>query len=173
MFTALIIGLVVIALIALLSLLPAVSRRPVPSEHPAFDRLWLHPKGAFTRWEAEIDLHQGPLVRAIAVLAHDAHDGSMSPEPTLEEIAFCRARLADLDGLLTRCRPALKHGWLEWMDRPWPAQWRAEFLVEGFTVPAHGNPAHPWSASVLAVRDGHTFTINLHHNGAELSSIDG
>jgi hypothetical protein len=64
------------------------------------------------------------------------------PEPSEE--SFCRSVLTDLDGLFEKCREAFEKEYMSWTKKSFPSKWKDTFMLDGFSVPPHGNPGAAW-----------------------------
>ena len=56
-------------------------------------------------------------------------------------------------------------GTRSWSRTPWPESWRDAFELDGFSVPRHGDPGHPWEATYFVRSAGHYFTAHFEASG--------
>lgn len=136
--------------------------------HPYFQQLvhFGHKDRARSYWEAELQL-AGSNDR-ISVTMNGTPEG-----PELAEEMFCRAQLADLDGLFLRCRPVFEPEFASWATQPFPSAWRGVFKLDGFTVPAHGDAHAAWDATFLLESAGRYFTAFFESGTARSVQVDG
>lgn len=137
--------------------------------HPYFRELvyFGHRDPAKCYWEAELEVPGGG--PRISVTMEGSGDG---PDPAAE--AFCRAQLADLDGLFARCRPVFEPEYARWAKAaPLPSAWRSAFRLDGFTVPAHGDVRAAWDATFALEPQGCYFTAFFEEGEARSMQADG
>ncbi len=147
--------------------------KPQRVEHDYFSRLWLWPEGQETRWEAEIEIASPYASETIGVVAEDNYSVAHAPEPTAAEVSFCRALLADIEGILIKSKDALGQGWTAWFHEELPTQWQNEFKLDGFSVPVDGDSNNDWGITFFCVTAGHYFHIGIQNDQARLEQIDG
>ncbi|MCR6479830.1 hypothetical protein NU688_26990 [Variovorax sp. ZS18.2.2] len=138
--------------------------------HPYFEQLvyFAHRDTSKCYWEAELQV-PGSDDRRISVTMNGTAQG---PDPAAE--AFCRAQLADLDGLFLRCRPVFEPEFVSWAtQQPFPSAWRTAFQLDGFTVPAHGDVRAAWDATFLFESAGRYFTAFFESGTARRVQVDG
>lgn len=132
-------------------------------DHPYFGRL-LFMSGNY--WEGELAVTGVP--EKVGLIVPASEDG---PSPKQE--AFCRELLADLDALFARCRPLFEGDFEEWTEKPFPAEWREEFLLVGLGLPADGDAQNPWDVGYFVDAANHYFTAYFEDGRPSYLSVDG
>lgn len=138
--------------------------------HPYFEQLvyFGHRDASKCYWEAELQV-PGSKDHRISVTMNGTAQG---PDPAAE--AFCRAQLADLDGLFLRCRPVFEPEFASWARQPsFPSAWRTAFRLDGFTVPARGDEHAVWDATFSLESAGRYFTAFFESGVARRVQVDG
>src|SRR5262245_38057563 len=116
--------------------------RKIPHEY--FNRLWIWPPGSHTRWEAELNLTIPGIDKKVGLHAEATHEDVTAEGPTTEELAFCKARIANLDELFQIAKPAIEEAWHAWVKKDMPDNWREELLLDGISIPKNGDIKQPW-----------------------------
>lgn len=145
----------------------------IKTEHELFSRLWLWPQGEHTRWEAEYDLISKYSGGVVGLHAEDNYETSDAPEPTIEEIEFSKKYLSNLELLFPLVVSGVEKGWSEWFHEDLPANWQVNFVVDGFSVPAHGDINNKWGVTLYCNKAGHYFSLIVEGGASTLESIDG
>jgi hypothetical protein len=124
--------------------------------HPYFGPIMYlgHVDSTKSYWEAE--LTHPTLTEKFSVTLKGTSEG---PEPS-EEL-FCRAVLADLDKLFFKCRDAFQHEFPTWAKGPFPSEWRKVFVLDGLSVPLHGDANAAWDVCYFVEPAGHYFTAKF------------
>ena len=117
-------------------------------------------------WEAEIAVPG--MAKKISVTMTGTPEG---PEPSEE--AFCCSVLSDLDALFEKCRSAFLPVFTTWAEQPLPQDWRQSFALDGFDIPARGNPSMPWSVCYFVEPAGRYFTAEFIDGKVSNVQLDG
>jgi hypothetical protein len=117
-------------------------------------------------WEAE--LSHSELSKKIGVTMQGTPEG-----PEDSEEAFCRSILADLDTLFEKCRTVFESELSNWSDKPFPTKWREEFVLDGFSIPLHGDPSKPWEVTYFVKPAKHYFTAQFADGRVHDVQVDG
>lgn len=141
--------------------------------HEYFGRVWLWPQGSHTRWEAELDSATPGTSKVVGFHSETLHEEVAELNPTEEEVAFCKARMSDLDGLFELARPAIEEAWKTWVKDEMPSDWRAVLALEGLSVPKGGDTLQPWGITYFCEPARHYFSIDVREGKASLASVDG
>ena len=142
-------------------------------DHDFFSRLWLWPKGEYTRWEAEYDLVSNHSEGTIGLHAEDNYETLDAPEPTNEEVEFSKKYLTNLELLFPIVVSGVEKGWSEWFHQELPEDWQSQFIVDGFSVPINGNINNKWGVTLFCKKAGHYFSLIVDGGVSTLESIDG
>jgi hypothetical protein len=145
--------------------------RKIP--HGYFDRLWIWPPGSHTRWEAELELMIAGADKTVSFCSETLHEEVAAEGPTEEEIAFCKARVADLDEMFQITKPAIEEAWSAWVRKDMPKDWKDALSLDGLSVPKNGDVNQPWGVTYFCEPAGHYFSIDLREGRASLASVDG
>ena len=116
-------------------------------------------------WEAELRSADG---RPVGVTVDGTLDG---PEP--EEVVFCQSVLGNLDALFARCRESFEKEYSAWAEGPFPSKWQGTFLLDGISLPRHGDPARSWSVCYFVEPAGHYFTAEFESGQVQRVVVDG
>ncbi|MBI3920488.1 MAG: hypothetical protein HY318_03630 [Armatimonadetes bacterium] len=118
-------------------------------------------------WEAEPEANGEPF----SVQIETTDDAP----PSEAQVCFYQTIVADLDSAFRRAAPVLVREYEEWMNEPFPEQWRTAFKPAGMSVPLDGLAMNPWDLSFdcLTDRDGHQFTCYFEQGVPQHVSIDG
>jgi hypothetical protein len=93
--------------------------------------------------------------------------------PSEEQAAFCRRLLADLDALFARCRPVFEGDFEQWAEKPFPAEWQADFSLVGLGLPEVGDNANPWNVCYFVDAANHYFTAYFEDGRPSYVTVDG
>ena len=139
-------------------------RRRHVLEHPYFGTMRFTPGGY---WEAELDV-PGAHEKVGVTVPADEESG-----PSEQQVAFCRALIADPDGLFERCRPVFESVFEEWAGRPLPSDWRRDFSLVALGLPEAGDEARPWDVGYFVDAANHYFTAYFEGGGPSYVTVDG
>lgn len=142
-------------------------------EDSYFSRVWLWPPDSHTRWEAELDVAIAGVDKTVGFHSETTHEEFDGEGPTEAEVAFCKARLADLDGLFQLSKPAVEEAWSEWVKKEMPKDWRAFLSLDGFSAPKNGDLMQPWGVTYFCEPAGHYISIEFRDGKPSLASVDG
>lgn len=117
-------------------------------------------------WEAEIPAPG--VTKKIGVTMKGDSEG-----PVQNEEAFCRSTLSDLDALFEKCRSAFQPTFAAWAKQPLPQDWRQSFTLDGFDIPANGDPSMPWSVCYFVEPTGHYFAAQFSSGKVSNVQVDG
>lgn len=136
--------------------------------HAYFQRLvyFGHKDPRKSYWEAELPLTDG--LDHIGIIMEGTATG---PEPAEE--AFCRATIANLDELFQKCRRVFEAEYASWAKQPFPADWRTQFKLDGFSVPPRGDANGVWQVTYFVESAGRYFTAHFESGIAQSVEVDG
>jgi hypothetical protein len=117
-------------------------------------------------WEGELEVEGLPEPVGVVVPAP-------ATGPVEAQAEFCRAVLADLDGLFERCRSILAGPHEEWTGAPLPDACGDALVLVGLDLPAHGDATEPWAATHFVEAANHYFTVSFDGGEARHVTVEG
>jgi hypothetical protein len=93
--------------------------------------------------------------------------GDATPDPG--ELAWLEARLAEVDAIVERARPAIAPEYAHWVGGTLPADWRRAFRLEGFDMPNDEEPGEPWRITFWCEGAQHWFHVE--HQGETVTDV--
>ena len=141
---------------------------PLVVDHPYFGkvRYFRGKAGESGRWEGELVIPGLKEKLGLVIPATEAG-------PTGPQVSFCRTVLADLDALFERCRPLFAGEFERRAEKPFPADWRAEFDLRALDLPPNGDERRPWSVRYFVEAAHHSFTAQFEYGKATTLTVDG